>query len=256
MNGSMRRRRPALRARSGNRGAVRLCSEDRMDTMTKTTGSREPLLSRDSIVSTALQLMDEHGVEWFSMRKLAQRLGVSPQALYWHFTSKDELCQAVVEAARDDIDLAIDLSDPPGERVKAVMRSMRAHLARHPATVDLGRYYLPPMAGEITEQGIAVMQAMGFSTRTEALRRFRALVWTVVGFAQIEHGAQSSVHHTRVMGEHSVYEVRIRSGEDDADTPEVAGEVVDVDALFDDVVEIFVAGLESALRSGVARRSR
>jgi hypothetical protein len=50
--------------------------------------------------------------------------------------------------------------------------------------------------------------------------------------------------------------VRIRSGEDDADTPEVAGEVVDVDALFDDVVEIFVAGLESALRSGVARRSR
>jgi AcrR family transcriptional regulator len=220
--------------------------------MTKSTGSREPLLSRESIVVTALALMDEHGVEWFSMRKLAQRLGVSPQALYWHFAGKDELCRAVVEVARRDIDLAVDDDAPPRDRVEALMRSLRAHVARHPSTVDLGRYYLPTMAGEITEHGIAVMQAVGFTQRAEALRRFRALLWTVVGFAQIEHGAERSVHHTRVSGdEHAVYEVRIRSGGDD-DPGGERGEVVDIDSLFDDVVDIFIAGLESAL----ARRSR
>jgi AcrR family transcriptional regulator len=219
--------------------------------MKKSTGAREPLLSRESIVTTALALLDEHGVEWFSMRKLAQRLGVSPQALYWHFADKDELCRAVVEFARRDIDLAIDDDAPPRDRVEALMRSLRAHVARHPSTVDLGRYYLPTMAGDITERGIAVMQAMGFTPRAEALRRFRALLWTVLGFAQIEHGAQRSVHHTRVGDEHTVYEVRIRSGEDDEPGRE-RGEVVDIDSLFDDVVDIFVAGLDAAL----ARRSR
>jgi AcrR family transcriptional regulator len=220
-----------------------------LDIMAKTTGPREPLLSRESIVATALTLMDEHGVEWFSMRKLAQRLGVSPQALYWHFVGKDELCQAVVQLARADIGLEIDETDPPREQVETMMRSLRAHIARHPSSVELGRHYSPTMAGEVTERGIAVMQAMGFVTRAEALRRFRSLLWTVLGFAQIEHGARNSVHHTRVAAEHPIYEVRIRSGER-PDATDGSADVVDVDALFDDVVEIFVDGLEAAIERG------
>jgi AcrR family transcriptional regulator len=211
--------------------------------MRKRAEPREPGLTRELIVSTSLALMDERGVQAFSMRKLAQHLGVSPQALYWHFDNRDDLCRAVVELARGEIVVQNDEAMPPVERVRALMWSMREHAARHPAAVELGRHYAPTMAGEVTETGVKILQAMGFTDRSTALDQFRALLWTVVGFAAIEHGARDSIHHTRLDDQHVVYAVRIKTGDDAQGSNASPPDVVDVDQLFANVVEIFVAGL-------------
>ncbi|HCS60243.1 MAG TPA: TetR family transcriptional regulator [Microbacterium sp.] len=52
---------------------------------------------RESITTTALNLLDEVGLPDLSMRRLANELGVQPSALYWHFANKQELLAAVAD---------------------------------------------------------------------------------------------------------------------------------------------------------------
>lgn len=46
---------------------------------------------RDGVAVVALALLDEVGLADLSMRRIAARLDVQPSALYWHFSSKQEL---------------------------------------------------------------------------------------------------------------------------------------------------------------------
>lgn len=55
-------------------------------------------LQRESIVQTALALMNEIGLEALSLRRLADELHVQAPALYWHFKNKQELLDAMAEA--------------------------------------------------------------------------------------------------------------------------------------------------------------
>ena len=52
-------------------------------------------LDRKDIVSAALALLNQVGMEKLSTRALATRLGVAQPALYWHFRSKDDLLDAL-----------------------------------------------------------------------------------------------------------------------------------------------------------------
>jgi TetR/AcrR family transcriptional regulator, tetracycline repressor protein len=49
-------------------------------------------------VKTALDLLDEVGLDGLSLRRLAKELGVQAPALYWHFKNKQELLNQMVEA--------------------------------------------------------------------------------------------------------------------------------------------------------------
>jgi len=211
--------------------------------------ARNPSLTRGVIVAAALELMDLHGVDRFSMRKLAASLEVSPQALYWHFKDKDDLSRAVVEMVRGDVRITDDESLGVDDRIRAHMRGLRAHMSRHPSVVELGRKYVPSTAGAVTEVGVVLIRALGLTDPQLALQYYRALVWTVTGFSLVEHGAESSIHHTRVPGM-PIYEVRLRAGRevppDDSTEPPA---VVNVDVLFETVVDLFIAGLRAAAAS-------
>ena len=54
-------------------------------------------LSKRAVVDRALKLADADGLEALTIRKLAQDLGVTPMALYWHFRSKEDLLEGVAE---------------------------------------------------------------------------------------------------------------------------------------------------------------
>ncbi|MEV7805371.1 TetR/AcrR family transcriptional regulator C-terminal domain-containing protein [Microbispora sp. NPDC088329] len=55
-------------------------------------------LERDTIVRTAIRLLDEVGLEKLTLRRLATELGVQAPALYWHFRNKQELLDEMAEA--------------------------------------------------------------------------------------------------------------------------------------------------------------
>ncbi|WP_033346160.1 TetR/AcrR family transcriptional regulator C-terminal domain-containing protein [Catenuloplanes japonicus] len=56
-------------------------------------------IHRDAVVSEALALLDELGLDAVSTRQLARRLGVEQPSLYWHFRTKKDLLTAMAEAA-------------------------------------------------------------------------------------------------------------------------------------------------------------
>ena len=53
---------------------------------------------RGHIVSAALDLLDEAGLEGLTMRALAERMGVRAASLYWHIRDKEQLLGLLAEA--------------------------------------------------------------------------------------------------------------------------------------------------------------
>jgi len=52
---------------------------------------------RTDVVERAIEVLDAHGLDALSMRRLATDLGVQPGALYHHFTNKDALLSAIAD---------------------------------------------------------------------------------------------------------------------------------------------------------------
>ncbi len=69
-----------------------------------TTPTRKPL-SRTRVLQAAVTLADEAGLQAFSMRGLAQKLGVVPMALYKHVANKEELLDGMVDIVFSEIEL-------------------------------------------------------------------------------------------------------------------------------------------------------
>jgi TetR/AcrR family tetracycline transcriptional repressor len=63
-----------------------------------TPAERPTRLNREDILRTALELLNEIGIDALTTRKLAERLGVQSPTLYWHFKSKAALLDAMTEA--------------------------------------------------------------------------------------------------------------------------------------------------------------
>jgi AcrR family transcriptional regulator len=59
------------------------------------TGPGEEASTRDRILDIALELFTEHGYEKTSLRQIAERLGFSKAAIYYHFASKDDILMAL-----------------------------------------------------------------------------------------------------------------------------------------------------------------
>jgi AcrR family transcriptional regulator len=98
--------------------------------MTKqTTANRRPL-SSTRVLQAAVALADEAGLEAFSMRGLAQELGVVPMALYKHVANKEELLDGMVDIVFGEIELpSEDLEWRTAMRHRAT--SAREALQRH-----------------------------------------------------------------------------------------------------------------------------
>ncbi len=95
----------------------------------KKIATREPLSSA-RVLQAAVALADEAGLDAFSMRALAQELGVVPMALYKHVANKEELLDGMVDIVFSEIELPSgDLDWRPAMRRRAI--STREALQRH-----------------------------------------------------------------------------------------------------------------------------
>ena len=56
-------------------------------------------LSRDLIIQQAFALLDSQGPGALSMRRLADHLGVAPNALYTHVRGKADLVEGLIDQA-------------------------------------------------------------------------------------------------------------------------------------------------------------
>jgi AcrR family transcriptional regulator len=73
---------------------------------------------REACIAEALAIIEQGGLERLSMRDVARRLGVSHQAPYKHFATRDHILAEIVRRAFDEFAHALDAraaSDDPAE---------------------------------------------------------------------------------------------------------------------------------------------
>src|SRR5512139_2603870 len=95
------------------------------------TDPSAPTLSRELVLATALELIDENGVEGFSVRDLARTLGVFPTAVYWYVESRNALIAGAVAHAMNDI----PPPKPGGDwqaQLRGLFKRYRLAVRRHP----------------------------------------------------------------------------------------------------------------------------
>ncbi len=63
---------------------------------------------KESLIHTALDMVDKEGLEAITLRELANRLGTSRSAIYRHFEGKEALMKQVILAGFDRLDAAIE----------------------------------------------------------------------------------------------------------------------------------------------------
>jgi TetR/AcrR family transcriptional regulator, tetracycline repressor protein len=155
--------------------------------MDGTTQMRRTPLSRQRLVDEALALLDDPGVGELSMRRLAHRLGVAPNALYTHVRGKADLIAALVDEVYADLDLARHESDDWIERLAALSRALRRQLLANPAVVPLALRQpgLGPHGLRFGEAIYNVLRPAGFSDEA-VVGTVSALHTYILGFVALE----------------------------------------------------------------------
>jgi AcrR family transcriptional regulator len=122
-------------------------------------------LTREQIVSAAIDQLDAEGLEGLNMRALGARLGSAATAVYWHVGSKANL----ISLAGDQVWSEIALPDLTTVHWRTAATSMAsdlyAVLTRHSWLVQaFGSYpVFGPGRARHAEHGLAVYEGAGFS---------------------------------------------------------------------------------------------
>ncbi len=64
----------------------------------------KPPSTRERIQQTAIALFSEHGYEHTSLREIAEQLGVTKAALYYHFKTKEDIAASFFDSYAEDVD--------------------------------------------------------------------------------------------------------------------------------------------------------
>jgi TetR/AcrR family transcriptional regulator, tetracycline repressor protein len=150
---------------------------------------RKPL-DREVILDAAIDLLDRHGFEGLSMRKLATQLGVEAMSLYNHVDGKDALLDGIHER------ILLSLDAPPQTRSwQAFVRHQALALDRalrtHPHAIPLfaTRPAATPAAIERLGKFLEVLERAGFSP-FQALSIVQLVAQLVTGHAMWTHSLE------------------------------------------------------------------
>jgi AcrR family transcriptional regulator len=164
-----------------NVGAVSTTGADDTDPAAASGVPGDGAVNRSTILQAALRIIDRHGIEGLSMRRLSQEVGRDPTVLYRHVPSKAALLDGVAETVLGQ--LRVDTADPDWVgQLRAVAHEFRRLAVAHPNTVallvtrplatPLGQR--PPGMLRPLEDVVALLTAAGFSA-PDALHIYRVL---------------------------------------------------------------------------------
>ena len=146
-------------------------------------------LSKATVTDRALKLADADGLEALTIRKLAQDLGVTPMALYWHFRSKEDLLEGVAEQIWSEIDVPVDPSVPWPDQLQGGLESLIGVLRAHPAAPQLLLEHEKrnEAALRATEAALEILRSAGFDAQ-HASEIARSTLWTGIMLVMSESG--------------------------------------------------------------------
>jgi TetR/AcrR family tetracycline transcriptional repressor len=146
-------------------------------------------LTEDEILDAALDLLDEGGPAAASVRGIAARVGVAPNAVYTYFPDKAAVVKAIVERLLGEVDHDVfaDRSQPWRLRVESVALELRQLLLAHPGAIRLmlGGPMTGPRALALNERLLELLADAGLDP-DDAARTAHLLLVYVFGSIALE----------------------------------------------------------------------
>lgn len=123
-------------------------------------------MTRTAVVDAALDVVDRHGLESLTVRKVATELGASPMAIYWHVQNKAELVDAMGDRICESIEITVDDTAPWWEQLRTLLDDFLRALRTHPggAQIVVPRLLFSSSGREALELNLQLLRSAGFST--------------------------------------------------------------------------------------------
>jgi AcrR family transcriptional regulator len=219
----------------------------------------EGALTRERIVAAAIEEIDARGLAAFSLRNLANRLGVYPTAIYWYIPSRNLILAEVVGQVLADAspDGRLDWRD----YLRVLLGRYRSAIKAHPHVAPLVGAHLIGNASipfAFVEQLLAKLSQAGFQAE-DLVHAYNTVVAALAGFITQEFATAPDDEGWRTGVQERLAAVDAEACPTlAANLPLLAdkafilrwrsGDEAPMDASFDRYVEIVIAGLERFAR--------
>lgn len=159
------------------------------------TEPRNTVLTPQLIAECGLEVAEKTSVDEVSIRKIATELGVTPMAIYRHFSDKEALLAAMLDLFIVRADVLPKQALGWQDWLHHVGTAMYDALCIAPSWIPLfGRLQLKPGALAVMDSYLVAMQRAGFS-REQAVQGFFGLLQNLIGAATM-HSAFSYMADT------------------------------------------------------------
>jgi AcrR family transcriptional regulator len=166
---------------------------------------RPPRLSREKILSAAMQLVRSGEMHQLSMRRIAKELGTVPGSLYTYFADKEALLDALGAQVFVDMRFEVDSDLSWDRQIEQWMDSVHEKLL---ANQDL--IFLMGVAGTSNES-LAVIEAVACAieqaglSRVESILQAQSLLWTVLSFSlfEVQASAAKIIEQLQLSAQHA-----------------------------------------------------
>ncbi len=137
--------------------------------------AKQPVVTRtrlrpDVIVASAVTLADAEGLEAVTIRRLALEHGVTPMAMYWHFSDKEALLGGIAEQLIGSVALPAPTDEPWDVQLRAILQAFLVAIRPHPnvAGLALKRILACEPGLTLAEQALGHLRTAGFSVERAA----------------------------------------------------------------------------------------
>ena len=172
-----------------------------MATATRVASSsagRTSSVTADEVLLAAGRIVERHGVDALTMRRLSEDLGVAVTSIYWHVGNRDAVLDGLVDRLLARMETLTAQGGDPASRIASLARQLRVTLLERQHLVGLAHerdrtpaMFLPVQLAMATE-----LAAVGLSG-AEAALALRSLQVHVISSVLMERaGARSASHGT------------------------------------------------------------
>lgn len=218
---------------------------------------KQPQISEEKILQSSWELLGEEGLEKFSMRKLATRIGIQAPSLYWYFKSKQHLYQGMANQISGLILEDMKSNGEWKEQLTELATVTRKVLSEYPCSTQIMMMTLPHEK-DIIRFSNRMLQCVENTDLTEA-QKFQVVTtlinyvyYYVLDHEQHERNVQEMVAKDEVEPEEEMLERLDSMSEEDAGLfrnlfTSGTFEVMGTDESFEFGLNVILLGVEQVL---------
>lgn len=175
--------------------------------------ARPRQIDRAAVLRASLEIADAAGLDAITMQSVAERLGVTPMALYRHVDNKNDLLDGVVEILLEEIPPP-DVGTSWQRQLAQMGNALRSIAHQHPAVFPL-LLQLPANTASARQRRDHVQQVLvAAGIPGHDVARVERIVSTIVlGFAASEVSGRFAEHSRQTLDDdYAALEVFIEGG--------------------------------------------